>query len=358
MARSPLTPKAAGEERPQAQESIRSRIRGFVTSTKGFVITFVAVLAGIVSIVLGVRALLAGSPALTVNFERLKVDDDVSLEEFDNLAEARIAAQTPTSSTHPSVPLAAPNRLARAVIGNGSSPVNALAITEDKASETVTTEVATTQDTTAEDKTTSTHSTNSTLAIPAPATPLAPVSGVPTREGTGAASKQVHKVAAALTTIRLPRRSVKLALPAKCASSICPATTPLIDDELAYHSDPAVAARNVARAFADSRGLVMGHKLYPIGAAVSYTIDLVGFAHNEAILVWSLWPAGGQRPLPKTWLRNVIAKEVTPLRENETFSGLFWVPLPPRRGAYEVHLTLYTSDHVEHGEMETEPPFH
>ncbi len=342
-------------------------IKRFLTSTWGALAAAVVVLSGIAAILAVVLGLLAPSPALTVSFDRLKVEDDVSLEEFDNLAEARAVARTPSSPAHPSSParsstaLALPYRLARAVAGVGSGAVTRTPATaEGTSTETMRTEVETTstiQDTTTDDTTTSTGSTNSTLAIPPSATPFTSVGGVPTREGTGAAPERVHEVAAALTTMPLPRRSEKLALPRECESSTCPATTPLIEDELAYHHDPAVAARYVARAFADSRGRVIDHKLHPIGAAVSYTIDLVGFAHQEAILVWSLWPAGGDQPLLRTWMRNVIAREVTPGRENETFSGLFWVPLPPLRGEYAVHLTLYTRDHVEHAEMATEPPF-
>jgi hypothetical protein len=345
------------------REDAWTRIKRFWTSTTGIVIAVLTIGGGIVTIVVGVLGLLAPSPALTVSFDRLKVDDGVSLAEFNDLAEARAAAQAPGSHAHSSAARTVPYRLARAIAGGASTQVVrapatvADTATEDTATEVPTTEAVTTS-TTQDTTTTSTRSTNSTLAIPSSTAHFTPVNGVPTREGTGAASNQVHKVVAALTTMSLPRRSEKLALPRKCVVATCPATTPLIDDLLAYHPDPAVAARDVATAFADSRGRVIHHEFHPIGAAVGYTIDLAGFAHKEAILVWSLWPAGGERPLDKAWLRNVIAKEVTPLRENETFSGLFWVPLPPRRGEYEVHLTVYTNDHVEHGETETEPPFH
>jgi len=352
----PSSPRAAGEEHAHGRKDAVRRIKRILTNAWGALAAAVVVLGGIAAIVAVVLGLLAPSPALTVSFDRLKVEDDVSLEEFDNLAEARAVARAPSSPAHSSTALALPYRLARAVAGVGSGAVTTTPATaEDTSTETMTTEVETTS--TIQDTTTSTGSTNSTLAIPPSATPFTSVGGVPTREGTGAAPERVHEVAAALTTMPLPRRLEKLALPRECESSTCPATTTLIEDELAYHHDPAVAARYVARAFADSRGRVIDHKLHPIGAAVNYTIDLVGFAHQEAILVWSLWPAGGDQPLLRTWLRNVIAREVTPGRENETFSGLFWVPLPPRRGEYAVHLTLYTRDHVEHGEMATEPPF-
>jgi hypothetical protein len=362
------TPRATGGEQAHGRRDRWTRIKHFWTSTTGIAVTAVTVVGGIVAIVVAVSGWLAPSPALTVSFDRLKVDDNVSLAEFNYLAEAREVAQARGSAGRSPTALTVPYRLARAVAGARSSEVarvpatvagtstedtsTADTATEAPATEPVTT--STTQDTT----TTSTGSINSKLAIPLSTAHFTPVNGVPTREGTGAASQQVQRVAAALTRMNLPRRSEKLALPRKCVVATCPATTPLIDDLLTYHPDPAVAARDVADAFADSRGRVIDHEFHPIGAAVSYTIDLAGFAHNEAILVWSLWPAGGERPLGKSWLRNVIAKEVTPLRENETFSGLFWVPLPPRRGEYEVHLTLYTSNHVEHGEMETEPPFH
>jgi hypothetical protein len=146
-----------------------------------------------------------------------------------------------------------------------------------------------------------------------------------------------------------------LALPPECESSTCQATRPLYEHALAYYPNPAAAAREVARAFADSRGEVINHRFHPIGATVLYTVDLVGFAHQEAILVWSLWSRGATAPLTKTWLQHVIAEEVEPQLEDQTVPGKFWVPVPARGGEYEVHLAVYTSNDVERGEMETEP---
>jgi len=124
------------------------------------------------------------------------------------------------------------------------------------------------------------------------------------------------------------------------------------------HAGAVKAAREIANAFANSRGRVIGNKLYPSGVAVNYTIDLAGWADREARLEWSLWSQTEGRPLPKPWLRNVITKEIKPKVDDGSFSGQFWIPAPPRRGDYVVHLTVYDSDHVEHGEAETEPPFH
>jgi hypothetical protein len=201
--------------------------------------------------------------------------------------------------------------------------------------------------------------------------PFTDVNGVRTREGNGVPPQEVHAVAAALagSTIKptpaaakseaVPSAtsSVQIEVPKSCAVSSC-ALTPLIDHALAYHSNPIVAARAVAAAFADSRGRVIHHKLYPHGVAVNYAVDLIGFSHHEAILVWSLWSKASGRPLPKAWLSNVIAKEVEPQREEESFSGQFWIPEPPSHGEYVVHLTAYDSNDIERGQGETEPPFH
>ena len=132
----------------------------------------------------------------------------------------------------------------------------------------------------------------------------------------------------------------------------------MIDNALATDPDPVKAARAVAHAFANSRGRVIGNKLYPSGVAVNYTINLAGWADREAKLEWSLWSQSEGRPLPKPWLRNVITKEIKPKVDDGSFSGQFWIPAPPRRGDYVVHLIVYDSDHVEHAETETEPPFH
>jgi hypothetical protein len=197
--------------------------------------------------------------------------------------------------------------------------------------------------------------------------PFKETEGVLARDGNGTDPEEEKAVVEDMSEIELTAEeltakspegeSATVAVPDACNSPPC-AMTPMIDSALTYDSDPVKAAHAVAAAFADSRGRVVEGKLYPSGVAVSYTIDLAGFADREAILEWSLWSQSDGRPLPKSWLRNVIAKEVKPKADDESFSSQFWIPSPPSRGDYVVHLAVYDSDHVERGEVETAPPFH
>jgi hypothetical protein len=233
-------------------------------------------------------------------------------------------------------------------------------------------------------KTTS-EQTTSTLVKPPPSqVPFKDLSGIPARGGTGAPQQQVSAVAGVLASTAITatmasaantpsaanapageateqtsagRTGAHIAVPSACASTAC-AVTPLIDHALAYNPNTVAAARAVAAAFADSRGRVIDHKLYASGVAVNYYVTLIGFAHREAILVWSLWSKTGGRPLPQSWLRNVIAEEVKPPNEEESFAGHFWLPTPLANGEYAVHLTVYDQQGIERGTGETEPPFH
>ena len=183
------------------------------------------------------------------------------------------------------------------------------------------------------------------------------------RDGTGVSPTKTKETVKTLTHVNIPAgessrpTSTKVVLPSSCESSSC-AVTPLIDHALTDDPDSARAAHAVAAIFADSRGDTIAHQLHPVGVAVNYKIHLSEFSHNQATLEWSLWSRSTKRPLPKSWLRNVIAREIKPQGEDETLSGHFWVPVPPPRGDYVVHLMLYDDSQVERDETETAPPFH
>jgi hypothetical protein len=380
--RPPPQPAASGAHR---WEHTWHRLVDFLTDTKNAILTLGGLAAAVSAILVLTNS--HSPPALKVDFDRLRVDDGMSLEEFDDIAKSQPVklAGLPSQPTafvasyRPARPLSpAPARLAPSTAevvysrprgaSSTSTPTTTETSTEvkvnstpeDTSTEESSTEAAglsTTEDETADDTETGTSGKpTSALAIPRPATPFISVGGVPTREGTGASPALVHEVAAALSKVHSARRP-RLALPPECESSTCPGTMSLYEHALAYYPNPVAAAREVARAFADSRGQVIDHRFQPIGATVLYTVDLVGFAHQEALLVWSLWSRGATRPLTKTWLQHVIAKEVEPQREDVTVPGRFWVPVPARGGEYEVHLAVYTSNDIERGEMETEP-FH
>jgi hypothetical protein len=373
-------PRSTDAAEAPRQDGVWDRLVRFLTNTKNAVLTLGALAAAVTAILVLLHS--PSPPALKVDFDRLKVDDRTSLAEFDDRAESQrvklaglpsqpMASYRPARPVSPASARSAPSTAEvvylrpRGVSSTStltttetSTEVKVTSTPEDTSTEESSTEVttlSTTEEETADETEPGTSGNpTSTIAIPRPATPFISVGGVPTREGTGASPALVHQVATALSKMHSSRRA-KLALPPECESSSCPATRSLYEHALAYYPNPVAAAEEVARAFAHSRGEVINHRFHPIGATVLYTVDLVGFAHQEAILVWSLWSRGATAPLTKTWQQHEIASEVEPQREDQTVPGRFWVPVPARGGEYEVHLSVYTSDGVERGEMETEP---
>lgn len=166
-------------------------------------------------------------------------------------------------------------------------------------------------------------------------------------------SKQEKSGAPLPEPIPVPRQVV---LPKSC-SSLCGATQE-IDKALTYDPNPVTAAEAVAAIFNDSRAEVVGRRLYPIGAMVSYTINLDGFAHKKATLEWSLFATGGRRPPPKPWWRDVVVAHIEPVVSHESLAGTFWVPVPPERGDYVVHLVLLDSSGTPHASVDSKPDFH
>lgn len=372
-------------------ESMRHRLTRFVTSAKGAVLT-IGALAGAVGAVIALLPKHEHAPStLKASFSSVSVVPDVDLEEYEERFASRPVAKVGHGS-HPPTLLTIPYRLMDAAHATASakpaatsaaadpptapeSPPTPVAETETDSSETSTEPTTTsestttteTSETTGESTTTTTEETSSSVEESSSA-PFKDTEGVLARDGNGTDPEEEQAVledmskipltAEELTAAKSPEgESATVAVPDACNSPPC-AMTPMIDNALTYDSDPVKAAHAVAAAFADSRGRVVEGKLYPSGVAVSYTIDLAGFADREAILEWSLWSHSDGRPLPKSWLHNVIAKEVKPKADDESFSSQFWIPSPPSRGDYVVHLTVYDSDHVEHGEAETTPPFH
>lgn len=149
--------------------------------------------------------------------------------------------------------------------------------------------------------------------------------------------------------------SAKLALPKHCTAS-CP-LAPTIDQIIADSSSPAENARKLVTVFTHSRGRYIDHELHPLGADVEYTLKLTGFVGNDAILEWSLWSQSTGEPLPNSWWQRVIVKQVKPSRYEETVSGTFWAPIPPKRGDYAFHLVVYDEHGNRRGHGET-PVFH
>ncbi len=146
-----------------------------------------------------------------------------------------------------------------------------------------------------------------------------------------------------------------LALPTHCGPS-CP-LAPTVDQIIADGSNPAENARKLVAVFTHSRGRYIDHELHLLGADVEYTLKLTGFVGNDAILEWTLWSESTGEPLPNSWWQRVIVKQVKPSRYEETISGTFWAPIPPKPGNYAFHLVVYDEHGNRRGHGET-PVFH
>jgi hypothetical protein len=372
----------------QQEQRIRQRITRFVTSAKGAVLT-IGALAGAVGAVIALLPKHEPAPStLKASFSRVTAYPNVDLEEYEERYASRAVGKIDGPGAHSPPVLTVPYRLVDATDARAAarptassdpasvseSPSAPEGVTETTSPDTSTEATETPESTTSTQTTETTEDSTTTEETSAPAeappasAPFKEIDGVLARDGNGTDPAEEQAVVGALSEVELPAENVAgglppgsesadVAVPDACNSPPC-AMTPMIANALTYDPDTVKAARAVAAAFGDSRGRVTDNKLYPIGVAVNYTIELAGFKDREAILEWSLWSKSEGKPLPKRWLRNVIAEEIKPKAEDESFSSQFWIPTPHSRGDYVVHLTVYDSDHVEHGEAETEPPFH
>lgn len=126
-------------------------------------------------------------------------------------------------------------------------------------------------------------------------------------------------------------------VPSHCGAGC--ALAPTVDKALAdYSSNLAQAARVVAAAFSESRVELYEAKPQPVGVTVDYTIHFVGYKGQLMKLEWTLYQSG--RPLPKTWWRKVLVKQIVPSGESIGVSGNFWAPVPPQRGHYYFSLRV------------------
>ncbi|HXP36989.1 MAG TPA: hypothetical protein VN817_04410, partial [Solirubrobacteraceae bacterium] len=151
--------------------------------------------------------------------------------------------------------------------------------------------------------------------------------------------------------------SAQVVLPSRCHSTVCGATQE-IERALTYDPNPVKAAQAVAAVFDDSRAEIVGKRLYPIGAMVTYNVSLEGFAGREATLEWSLIGKANRRPLPRPWWRNIVVAHIKPAVNDESLDGTFWVPVPPEHGDYLVHLVLLDGNGVAHASSDSTPAFH
>ncbi len=126
-------------------------------------------------------------------------------------------------------------------------------------------------------------------------------------------------------------------VPSHCGTGC--ALAPTVDKALAdYSSNLVQAARVVASAFRESRVELYEAKPQPVGVTVDYTIHFVGYEGQLMKLEWTLDQSG--KPLPKTWWRKVVVKQIVPTGESVGVSGNFWAPEPPRHGDYYFSLRV------------------
>ncbi len=167
---------------------------------------------------------------------------------------------------------------------------------------------------------------------------------------------QTETTRAPTTPTESPAPSAEIVLSDDCGTARCGYLQELDHESAIHPSNAAEAANAMAELFRDSRSKIVDHKLYPIGAAVSFTLKLDGWAHRRATLKWSLWSEGdGQEELPKSWWRKVRIARITPTTDRETLFGEFWVPIPPGHGDYSVHLTLDDAKGVAHAGGKSSP---
>lgn len=78
-------------------------------------------------------------------------------------------------------------------------------------------------------------------------------------------------------------------------------------------------------------------RLAPVGVTVSFDAALEGFSGRQADVRWSLYDARGAGRVPRDWLVNRRAVQLT----DESASDDFWVPLPKLRGPFFVRIGVY-----------------
>jgi hypothetical protein len=120
---------------------------------------------------------------------------------------------------------------------------------------------------------------------------------------------------------------------------------PTIDQAIAdYSTDLAEAARVVAAAFAGSRVGILESRPQPVGVTVDYSVRFLGFAGKRLVLEWTLCSKAAGRPLPRSWWRNVIFKQIVPASDDTRTGGHFWAPVPPAQGDYYFRLRVFEGD--------------
>jgi hypothetical protein len=168
--------------------------------------------------------------------------------------------------------------------------------------------------------------------------------------GTGASTGTVDAVLAKVKGVLAAegasgRTGAGASVQSRCGDSC--ALRPLIDQAIVdTNSNLAEAAREIADIFTDTRFTNDGRKREPIGVTVDYAIDFSHYVGKTVTVVWTLDSSATGKPLPRSWWRNVIVKQVEPTSD-EPFRGNFWAPIPRKRGSYYLTLRLFTGEHED-----------
>jgi hypothetical protein len=81
----------------------------------------------------------------------------------------------------------------------------------------------------------------------------------------------------------------------------------------------------------------------PLGMKVDFDVVLTHFQGEEAEIRWSLYTRGGGE-VPRDWLRNQRVLSLEAEADKDSGSGVFWAPLPSRRGSYYIQFGVYDED--------------
>jgi hypothetical protein len=370
----------------QRTSARKQRVAETLATTPRRVIAAFAAIGTIAGAIAGVIALLPKSPdTLTASVEALSARPEVRLEEYDERAGSpidgtahastgvrtisyRLAADIATSSS--ATPTAPPE--ADHAEGPSSEPSHT---TSTNGSEGAASEGEGSTDT--GDGSTTPHakraggeitlkplggsypkevSEASLAEQDAPPAPEAQhkVEGAVVSEGEGKMPVDVAKVAIRAEGEAPAGDGVRLVLPRSCRTGSCGATQE-IERAMTFDPNPIKAAQAVRTVFKNSRSERVGKSLYPLGAMVSYTVNLRGFAHKHPELRWALTGGARKHRLPRPWWHDVVVARIEPTVNDETMSGTFWVPLPPAYGRYQVHLIVLDEHEVEHGWRDSAP---
>lgn len=157
----------------------------------------------------------------------------------------------------------------------------------------------------------------------------------------------------AATVVDIVERSSDATL--SCEQEVCPAMAPLIaaaaTDETGAQVKSSTAAERLVGLLNDVRKS-KDETPEPLGALVTFEVELKGLRGKEVLVDWSIFSAG--KRLFGQWLANNLAYRLKARTESDIASMDVWVPMPKQAGPFRVRLTL-TADGTRLTHTFTEP---